>query len=481
MKKNKSVGIILSSKIIEYDLSVYFGEILPAELPLKNKRALEYNIDLLNSYCEDIFITIPENYKIQDIPKNLKTYRINSGLNFYDVLKKLEDIIINYDRIFIVYGDTIIKDFKKITNGNYCFINEPNFNYKWGPIYKNKYVPVGFYVFEKPIFIKLLINNNYQDFINEIYQDITIKKYHDFKWFDIGHSFTYFFSKKNFLETRHFNNLKIKGDFLLKQSKDVFKIWAEYNWLKEMKKLIPSNMPEVTDFNIIDKSGSYQIRYLDHPTLSDLFVFGKINLKTQTFILEKLNETVSKMQILEDSFLKDKTNFYVNKLLEREKGIFDVIKKLDENHSFFKEVFNKNLIFFKKTKNNYSIMHGDFCFSNIMYDILNSRVFLIDPRGFTDKKEGFSLYGPNDYDIFKIAHSYVFGYDRVIANNYTVDFFNPIEIKKRLNNFLKIFKIDRTRLLMGCSHLFLTLLPLHSDDISRQSYFLKIIRIIEKT
>ena len=82
------------------------------------------------------------------------------------------------------------------------------------------------------------------------------------------------FSKKNFLETRHFNNLKIKGDFLIKQSKDVFKIWAEYNWLKEMKKLIPSNIPEVTDFNIIDKSGSYQIRYLDHPTLSDLFVFG---------------------------------------------------------------------------------------------------------------------------------------------------------------------------------------------------------------
>jgi len=481
MKKNKNIGIILSSRTVEYDLSVYFGDILPIELPLKNKRALDYNVDLLNSYCEDIIITIPEGYEIKDLPSNSQVHQINSDLNFYDVLKKLESITGNYERIFIVYGDTIVSNVKKLAVKNYCFVSEPNFNYKWGPKYKNKSVPVGFYIFEKIVFKKLLVNNNYDDFINQIYSDRKIIKYDDFKWFDIGHSFTYFFSKKNFLETRHFNSLKIEEDFLLKQSKDVFKIWAEFNWLKEIKKVMPSNIPEVIDFNIIDDIGSYRIKYLDHPTLSDLFVFGKINLKAQSNILNKLNQTLLEMHNFKNSFSNENSNFYVNKLLERKDEIFKVIEKSGESHLFFKKVFDKNLNFFDENKKDFSVIHGDFCFSNIIYDILNNRVFLIDPRGFTDKKVGFSLYGPKDYDIFKIAHSYIFGYDRVIANNYSLDFFEPIEIEKRLNIFLEIFKIDRAKLLMGCSHLFLTLIPLHSDNLLRQIYFLKIIRIIENT
>lgn len=57
---------------------------------------------------------------------------------------------------------------------------------------------------------------------------------------------------------------------------------------------------------------------------------------------------------------------------------------------------------------NYSIIHGDPNFSNIMVDEEKGELKMIDPRGYFGETE---LYGPKDYDIAKVLYALT-GYDK---------------------------------------------------------------------
>ena len=66
-----------------------------------------------------------------------------------------------------------------------------------------------------------------------------------------------------------------------------------------------------------------------------------------------------------------------------------------------------------------TVMHGDFCFSNILYDLRARRIRVLDPRGFVTPGRA-SLYGSALYDLGKLAHSVVGRYDELIAGRYAL-------------------------------------------------------------
>ena len=45
------------------------------------------------------------------------------------------------------------------------------------------------------------------------------------------------------------------------------------------------------------------------------------------------------------------------------------------------------------------VIHGDFCFSNILYDFKSQSIKVIDPRGVNMAGE-YSIYGDIRYDVF---------------------------------------------------------------------------------
>ena len=49
-----------------------------------------------------------------------------------------------------------------------------------------------------------------------------------------------------------------------------------------------------------------------------------------------------------------------------------------------------------------SIMHGDFCLSNILYDLRSRICKLLDPRGSFGAS---GIYGDPRYDVAKLYHS----------------------------------------------------------------------------
>jgi len=61
----------------------------------------------------------------------------------------------------------------------------------------------------------------------------------------------------------------------------------------------------------------------------------------------------------------------------------------------------------------HSIIHGDFCFANILYSPESGALKLVDPRGAWGTP---GIHGDSKYDYAKLLHSISGGYDSIIAD-----------------------------------------------------------------
>ena len=128
-----------------------------------------------------------------------------------------------------------------------------------------------------------------------------------------------------------------------------------------------------------------------------------------------------------------------------------------------------------------SIMHGDLCFSNILYDSRSNHIKLIDPRG-VDNKNNISIYGDWRYDVAKLAHSVIGKYDFIIANRfkYKENSSTDIEFDIEYDNLYKVEELDEyfdkffdfKVYYPIMINLFLSMIPLHSDNNLRQKAML---------
>lgn len=123
-----------------------------------------------------------------------------------------------------------------------------------------------------------------------------------------------------------------------------------------------------------------------------------------------------------------------------------------------------------------SFMHGDFCFNNLLWT--GSGLFLIDPRGGMGgvlSNSGYVLY-----DVAKLAHSVVGGYDVIIAGDYSCEtrgnsLAYEINFPPNYGYICGMFfdlcdnlSLSSEDVLVLMSTLFLSMPPLHADDPVRQ-------------
>lgn len=475
------IGVILSSKFIESTLRAQFGEILPIELPIQNKPLLKHQIDSISSFCESIYITIPTGYEIRNY-EGVSVIELEENLNLIQVLNKLVDSFEKNEKIFIYYGDSLFLNIGEIDIlKNYFFIQSPLHQYGWGIPYEKGLVPAGGII----ISIQELKNclngcTSFNSLSENIRLSENINSFSDFEWLDFGHTLTYYNSRKTFLESRSFNKLKHNEGFIVKSSKDVLKMWSEYNWLKECKIKLPVNIPFVTGFNINNKEASYSIEYINHPALSDIFVFGKLPNHFLLKILDSVRKTIIKIKEKHFDVIDDiPNNLLVDKLVDRQYDIINIARSHNFDILRIEKMISENISYFTTRKFETTPMHGDLCFSNILFDFSIFEPILIDPRGYSSGEKGFSMYGPDIYDYYKLAHSYVVGYDFLIAGKENDSFLFKEQMSKRLHFFCELFNVEKFDLKMGLLNLFLTMLPLHSDSEVRQNAFLNVLYKIE--
>ncbi len=133
------------------------------------------------------------------------------------------------------------------------------------------------------------------------------------------------------------------------------------------------------------------------------------------------------------------------------------------------------------------IMHGDLCFSNMLFDTRGRRLKLIDPRGL-DCNDNFSIFGDMTYDLAKLAHSVIGMYDFIIAGRFEILSDNTVEKLGKVIHFDMDERLERIQadflqfcfadgieisdIMPAVVLLFLSMPPLHNDRPDRQDAML---------
>ena len=161
---------------------------------------------------------------------------------------------------------------------------------------------------------------------------------------------------------------------------------------------------------------------------------------------------------------------------------FNQLNLFISNHTTFsgiKNLFDKSNEILGKSKsllNNSEglISHGDLCFSNILIDEKDCKLVFIDPRGGEINNNFRTPY----YDLAKLCHSLLGGYDHIINNVAEIQFDQSMQatilFNQNLMEYEKVFSSFVENLGMNYSlvreieiSLFLSMLPLHIDSTKK--------------
>lgn len=230
------------------------------------------------------------------------------------------------------------------------------------------------------------------------------------------------------MKPRSFNTIEIDSTrgVVRKSSTNVQKLRDEIlfylNAPENIKRIMPVLYEYSKDFSW------YEMEYLDWANLTELANSGELSSEDWASIFFSIHETYHSFN--ETSTETDFSYLYkvfVSKALQRAQEIENKeLRNIFFNGVILNGVARKSLatllvsqmgVLFKVTKK-VSVLHGDFCFSNIMISKDLRKIKLIDPRGGFEEP---SIYGPQAYDIAKLAQSCYSWYDKIVEDSYDLE------------------------------------------------------------
>ena len=313
------------------------------------------------------------------------------------------------------------------------------------------------------------------------------------KWFDCGNLDFLTSSRRRLLQARSFNTLQIdelRGT-ITKRSEHGAKFLNEINYYRLMPRDLATFFPRLVDFSLAPKDLFLTLEYYGYPTLSEVWVFEEF----ESAYWESVFQTLGKIFTCFESYSAELSpkaafDFYWNKTLDRLKTFATQHRDFaqltqateitlnDKRLAGWPKIQNRIEALVKKlsAKPRGQIIHGDLCFTNILYDPVSRLFKFIDPRGSFGES---GIYGDGRYDIAKLLHSLDGGYDFFIHDMFRLERdggkikltqFFPATRGAVLQAFKKIFgahyDFDEVRTLEGL--LFLSMCPLHKDFPARQ-------------
>lgn len=317
------------------------------------------------------------------------------------------------------------------------------------------------------------------------------------EWYDFGHIDNLVEARRRLLQPRYFNTLSIHPTIntITKISENNQKLKDELDWYLSLPDALKVLTPRIFRQDNLDGHVRIVQEYYGYPTLAELYVYGDLDIEIWESILRQVlrvqHEFACYRGELTETEIKD---IYLVKTQERLQGLSqdpDWKALLESpviqfNGRYLKNV-NELLKLLEPTilelaaSAPVGIIHGDFCFSNILFDVNNQIIRLIDPRGRFGRK---GIYGDLRYDLAKLRHSIAGMYDYIVAGMFSLDekegriffghvFFNGVqENLKRYFDFLlrqNGYSIREIQLIEGL--LFISMLPYHQDHPARQKMF----------
>jgi hypothetical protein len=498
--------LITSAAYISPELIAEFGKLPPTMLPLQNKRLFQHQLELFSNQ-EQIVISLPYDFVLTKRDEllfkesNIVIVKVPLQLSLGQSVVYVLNVIGTYqESLSILHGDTLFREIPEGTD--LCVVSDEEINYSWshssGPDQSKVYS--GYFSFSnQSLLIKKITEHKYQfiDGVESYRKERQLREIDSDFWLDFGLVNSYYRSKSFLTTQRIFNDLAINRFSVRKSSNDKKKILAEAMWFKNSPKNLKPFLPSLWDFGEEENKSYYEIEYFYLNTLSDLYVFGNQPLFVWKNVLKACNLFVTtcltnrSAEDVDLSSLNDK--IYSKKTLTRLQTYASQANiNLDdpwvingvEVPSLNEIVIEMNSAIPDPERKQLCIIHGDFCFSNILYNFKTQSIKVIDPRGLDiDGKE--TIYGDVRYDVAKLAHSVLGLYDYIVGGCFTYkENKNSIEFEIQTEpHILEIQEYFRTQIFGEMNldqlstypilvHLFLSMLPLHSDHPMRQKAML---------
>lgn len=253
-------------------------------------------------------------------------------------------------------------------------------------------------------------------------------------WFDFGNIDNLIEARRRLLQPRFFNTLTIDPvlNTITKVSSHDEKLKDELRWYLDLPDELTVLCPRIVAYH--ETNGQLHIvqEYYGYPTLAELYLYSDLHPDIWTSILRHLLLIHQQFKRFPAALEAEAVRaVYLDKTWKR----LDLLRRQDPAWEALLErpmlVYNgtplRNLSTLSSAIRErvealvqdatICIIHGDFCFSNILFDVQNQIVRLIDPRGSFGKK---GLYGDARYDIAKLRHSICGLYDYIIADLFTL-------------------------------------------------------------
>lgn len=509
--------LIASGAYVDPELEAEFGKIPPSFLPLGNKRLFQYQVALA-SKDTDVFLSVPESFNILDTDldwlakRNVNIIKVPENLNLgASIVAAINISGQSLNRpLHILYGDTLYQELPigddiasvSIAKNSYNWAVLTNDNAHWlednqsNQInqHEDRRVIDGYFKFSSPRDLIKSITQSEWNFIqglNRYHKSVGITPVQSSGWLDFGHVNTYYRSKAQFTTQRAFNELTITPEWVEKSSSKNSKIAAEANWFAELPFELRGFTPQFMGTKELNGKVSYRLEFLHLTALNELFVFAKLPSQIWIQILSNCLDFLQACK--QHSSQSDKQSnsldllFSVKTAQRLDEYCLPNNIRLDEQWSFnhedpvsLHEMLETSKAYLPSSSQVETVLHGDFCFSNILYDFRAGKIKTIDPRGMTPDGS-HTLFGDIRYDLAKLSHSILGLYDWIIAGYYNVEIkehhiqLNIAEEhshKETQQAFIKLvadkFGLTAQNLYAMQIQLFLSMLPLHADDAMRQ-------------
>lgn len=512
--------ILTSAAYVPAELVSELGQLPPSFLPLGNRRLYVRQLATLAGLRESILMSLPADFELeaQDAAAlqaaGVKLVRTDAGCSLArSLLKILEEHPPQAgESVRILHGDTLQGDLPLgqadvvavaandgyyprayvVANGGrlgsadyrYCQPGDP--------------VLTGYMSFADADRFRSLLGEGL-GFIAVVnrYQAETggaLRIYRTRSWADCGHVNAYYRSRSTHTTERVFNELRVERHYIRKRGENAQKIRAELEWFWSLPPAMRHYAPQIGSYGTDSTDTYYDVEYLYSLPLSDLYVFGRLPAEDWGAIFVRCVEFLSECSAygLPSTQRLDWQPMYLPKTLRR-------LEDFTRNSGWRLEqattingfslpslraiAESAQKVIDAAPASPLTFCHGDFCFSNILYDARARRIKVIDPRGL-DPHGQPSPYGDLRYDFGKLFHSVIGGYDFVMAGLLTAEAggANTLRTKGELPDRTAPL-IERFRQICLSSvgeaggetliaaitvHLFLSMLPLHHDEPRRQ-------------
>lgn len=506
--------IITSGAYVGSELEAEFGRIPPCFLPVGGGLLIHRQLTQLSAPDVDLVLTLPADFILSDLAaqriadQGCRVLGIDPSVSLGRSIAHALATLAPTGAVEIVHGDTLIAVPAGI-GGDAMSVGAAGDGYHWASadieagsiarIHDNGFdaealprpILTGYFRFsDADALLRALVRADYRFIaaLNDYVADHPCAPLQIDGWLDFGHLQTYFRSRHHLAAARHFNELRIADGVVHKSSSQSFKLSAEAHWLRSLPAPLQLYAARLIEDQAVE--GAYATEYAFVPTLAEIYL-SRLGATGWSRILDAVGTFLDAEAATAQGTTTALADLAVGKTLQRieraPEAYPDIDRELTINGSAVptgrRIVEHLAAIIAAAPPQPLTIMHGDLCFSNILYNSRNQRITVIDPRGYT--RDGvIDPRGDLRYDIAKFGHSVIGRYDQILAGNVEFARHGDALTLTHEDNMRHIWLEDayRERSFAGIAAarddvmatmitLFISMIPLHSDAPARQRAF----------